>query len=48
MRKRFSLVTVILLIALSVFAGTLVNPLISGDSIYEQFNKYKEVLSLMY
>jgi carboxyl-terminal processing protease len=46
MRKRFSLVTVILLIALSVFAGTLVNPLISGDSIYEQFNKYKEVLSL--
>lgn len=46
MRKRFSLVTVIVLVALSLVAGTMLNPLISGDNIYEQFNKYKDVLNL--
>ena len=46
MRKRFSLVTVIGLIMLSLVAGTFLGPLISGDSIYEQLNKFKDVLSI--
>jgi carboxyl-terminal processing protease len=46
MRKRFSLTTVLLLIVASLFAGSMLNQLISGDTIYEQFNKYKDVLNL--
>lgn len=46
MRKRFSLVTVASLVVLSVFAGALLNNLISGDNIYEQLNKFKDVLSI--
>jgi len=36
MRKRFSLATVALLTVGSLFAGALLNNLISGDNIYEQ------------
>jgi carboxyl-terminal processing protease len=46
MRKRFSLVTVVVLVAASLVAGALLNPLISSDSIYEQLNKFKDVLSI--
>lgn len=46
MRKRFSLVTVASLVVLSLFAGSLLNNLISGDNIYEQLNKFKDVLSI--
>lgn len=46
MRKRFSLLTVILLVALSIGAGSMLNSLISGDTIYDQLNKFKDVLSL--
>lgn len=46
MRKRFSLTTVLLLVVVSVVAGSMLNQLISGDTIYEQFNKYKDVLNL--
>jgi carboxyl-terminal processing protease len=46
MRKRFSLVSVTLLVVVSLVAGTLLNPLISGDNIYEQLTKFKDVLSI--
>lgn len=46
MRKRFSLLTVVGLVGVSLVAGALLNPLISGDSIYEQLNKFKDVLSI--
>jgi carboxyl-terminal processing protease len=46
MRKRFSLATVALLTVGSLFAGALLNNLISGDNIYEQVRKFGEVLSL--
>ena len=44
MRIRFSLLTVIALVVLSLVAGSMLNQLISGDTIYDQFNKYKTVL----
>lgn len=46
MRKRFSLLSVGLLVALSVVAGAWLNQLISGDTIYDQLNKFKDVLSM--
>jgi carboxyl-terminal processing protease len=46
MRKRFSLATVAALTALGLFAGAMLNTLISGDSIYEQIGKFKDVLSI--
>jgi len=46
MRKRFSLGTVIILVVASLAAGSMLNQLISGDNIYEQLNKYKDVLSI--
>lgn len=46
MRKRFSLGTVLLLIAVSVLAGSMLNQMISGDNIYEQINKFKDVISI--
>lgn len=44
MKKRFSLLTVIALVVLSLVAGSMLNQVISGDNIYDQFNKYKTVL----
>lgn len=46
MRKRFSLVTVLGLVVLSMVAGSVLNNVISGDNIYDQLNKFKDVLSL--
>ncbi|HEX9006645.1 MAG TPA: S41 family peptidase, partial [Bacteroidota bacterium] len=46
MRKRFSVFTLVGLIVLSLGAGALLNHLISDTNIYEQLNKYKDVLSL--
>ncbi|MEW6509502.1 MAG: S41 family peptidase [Bacteroidota bacterium] len=46
MRKRFSLGVVLLLVAVSLVAGSMLNQLISGDNIYEQINKFKDVLSI--
>lgn len=46
MRKRFSLLTVTLLVLVSMIAGSVLNRVISGDNIYEQLNKFKDVLSL--
>jgi carboxyl-terminal processing protease len=45
MKKRFSVVSVILLCALALIVGTQIN-VISGDNIYEQLTKFKDVLSL--
>lgn len=46
MRKRFSLVSVGLLVVFSLVAGAWLNQLISGDNIYDQLNKFKDVLSM--
>jgi carboxyl-terminal processing protease len=46
MGKRFSLLTVISLVLLSLVTGSMLNNVISGDSIYEQINKFKDVLSI--
>ncbi|MBI5472096.1 MAG: S41 family peptidase [Ignavibacteriae bacterium] len=46
MRKRFSLLSVSLIIVLSLVAGAWLNQLISGDNIYDQLNKFKDVLSM--
>jgi len=45
MRKRFSLGTVILLVVVSVIAGSMLNQLISGDTIYDQLHKFGDVLN---
>jgi carboxyl-terminal processing protease len=45
MRKRFSAATVSTLIIVSLFVGAMLNNVISGDNIYEQINKFKDVLS---
>ncbi len=45
MKRKFSLWTVALLVLVGVFAGMEINQLISGDNIYEQLNKFKDVLS---
>jgi carboxyl-terminal processing protease len=46
MTKRFSLLTVAILVVVSMIAGSVLNRVISGDNIYEQLNKFKDVLSL--
>ena len=46
MRKRFSLLTVGLLVVMSLAAGSFLNQMISGDNIYDQINKFKDVLSM--
>ncbi|HTR98799.1 MAG TPA: S41 family peptidase [Bacteroidota bacterium] len=46
MRKRFSLATVAILVVVSLFAGSMFNQLISGDTIYDQLHKLGDVLSL--
>lgn len=45
MKKRFSITTVLFLIILSVFAGIGINKLFSADNIYEQIQKFGDVLS---
>jgi carboxyl-terminal processing protease len=46
MRKRVSLVTALALVIVSLFAGAMLNTLISGDSIRDQTIKFQDVLSL--
>lgn len=46
MKKRFSVTTVSVLFFLALFLGMQLNTLISGDNIFEQLNKFKDVLSL--
>ena len=46
MKKRFSTPVVVLLILVSILGGMQLNMLISGDNIYEQLGKFKDVLSL--
>ena len=46
MKKQFSLFGVIALMIVSLFAGMQINQLVSGDTLYEQANKFKEVLGL--
>ena len=46
MKKKFSLFGVIALMIVSLFAGMQINQLVSGDTLYEQANKFKEVLGL--
>lgn len=46
MRKRFSVVTVGAIVIVSLFVGAMINTVVSGDNIYEQINKFKDVLSL--
>lgn len=46
MRKRFSLFTVSLLVLVSLTAGAALNRVLSGDTIYDQLNKFKDVLSI--
>lgn len=45
MKKRFSLTSVAITFILALFLGTQVSNLISGDNIFEQLNKFKDVLS---
>ena len=45
MKKRFSTTTVGILFVLALLLGMQLNKLISGDSIFEQLTKFKEVLS---
>lgn len=44
LRKKFSLVSVFVLIVFALFLGTQIRA-ISEDNIYEQFNKFKDVLN---
>lgn len=46
MKKRFSSFTVAALVVVSLFAGMEINELISGDDIYAQLNKFKDILIL--
>ncbi len=46
MQKRFSLLTVAFLTVIALFAGSMLNSLFSGDSILDQANKFKDVLSI--
>jgi carboxyl-terminal processing protease len=46
MTKRFSVITVAMLVLVSLLTGALLNNVISGDNIYEQLNKFKDVLSI--
>lgn len=46
MKKRFSFVVVFGLFAVAFLSGAYFNELISGDNIYEQLSKFKDVLSL--
>jgi carboxyl-terminal processing protease len=46
MRKRFSLPTMVGLIAISLLAGAMLNHVISGDNLYDQVRKITDVLSV--
>ncbi len=46
MMKRISLPAALALLIGGIFVGSQVNSVISGDSIYEQLSKFKDVLSL--
>lgn len=46
MKKRFSIPLIVTVIFVAFIGGTQVNHLISGDNIYEQLSKFKDVLSL--
>jgi carboxyl-terminal processing protease len=46
MKKRFSISTVSILFFIALFLGMQLNNLISGDNIFDQLNKFKDVLSL--
>ena len=46
MRKRFSLPTLVGFAAVSLLAGAMLNHVFSGDSIFDQLNKIKDVLSV--
>lgn len=45
MKRRFSIWTVAVLMLVGVFAGMEINQLISGDTMYDQLNKLKDILS---
>lgn len=46
MKKRFSIPLIVTVFFIAFIGGTQVNHLISGDNIYEQLSKFKDVLSL--
>jgi carboxyl-terminal processing protease len=46
MRKKFSSWTVAILVFLALFLGMQLNSVFSGDNIFDQLNKFKDVLSL--
>ncbi|MGE5313418.1 MAG: S41 family peptidase [Acidobacteriota bacterium] len=46
MKKRFSIPMFAIALLLAFAVGTQFNQLISGDSVYEQLNKFKDVLNL--
>jgi carboxyl-terminal processing protease len=46
MRKKVSLLTVSVLVLLSLVTGAMLNSVLSGDNIYEQITKFKDVLSI--
>lgn len=46
MRKRFSLVTVVVLVFVGLATGAMLNSVFSSDNIYEQITKFKDVLSI--
>ena len=46
MKRRFSLATVSILFVVALFLGMQINNVISGDNIFEQLNKFKDVLSM--
>ena len=48
MRKRFSLFTLVAFVLLSLVAGSMINQLISGDSVSEQIKKIGDVFSITY
>jgi carboxyl-terminal processing protease len=48
MRKRFSPVTVGVLVVIALLAGAQLNRMFSGDSIYQQVGKFNDVLNLTY
>lgn len=46
MKRKFSTITVTVLCSVALVVGMQINTLISGDNIFEQINKFKDVLSL--
>lgn len=46
MKKRFSLVTITIIVVISIIAGMGINQLISADNMYLQIKKFSDVLSI--